>query len=142
MAETMYKYGKLPHYPHMMPADVAIWERFIDAFPGAYDACQYDVKVGTVPGFVEGAEHTHEQAQAPLYLRKIDVVAYKAEQIDIIELKPNASMSSIGQVNGYRILFVRDFNPPVKPKAIVITDRYDFDTAHAAAEQDVVMVQV
>lgn len=137
-----YEYKKLNWYPHMGPADVVLWERFISQFPDAYDTVQYDVKIGTVPEFV--AEHEDEamRAQAPLYQRKIDVIGYKADQIDIIEVKPRGGLSAIGQVDGYRDIYMRDFSPPVMPKAILITDRTDVDTQHSAYAKDVQIVVV
>lgn len=138
----LYPFKKLSHYPHMGPADVILWERFIEQFPDAYDNVEYDVKIGTVPDFV--AEHEDEaiNGQAPLYMRKIDVIGYKEEQIDIIEVKPRAGFSAIGQVDGYRDIWVRDFNPPAKPKAILITDSTDVDTQHTAYAKDVLIVVV
>ena len=94
----VYEYGKRNWYPHMMPADVAIWERFIEKFPNAYNSVEYDVKVGAIPKFVTEHEDVAIQGQAPLYARKIDVVGHAGANIDIIELKPNAGMSTLGQV--------------------------------------------
>lgn len=126
----------------MMPADVAIWERFIAKFPDMYDQVEYDVKVGAVPEFVAQDPDLVHRAQAPLYQRKIDVVAYKGGQIDIIELKPRASMSTLGQVLGYKELYLRDIKPNVEPKAIVITDEADADFGHVAASMGVFIVVV
>ena len=138
----IYPYGKRNWYPHMMPEDVAIWERFMQQFPDMYDSCEYDVKVGQPPEFVTGHDDEAMRAQAPLYQRKIDVVGYKGDQIDIIELKPRASTSALGQVNGYRHLYMRDYTPPETPKAVVITDQLlpEMDELAAAAGVQLVVV--
>jgi hypothetical protein len=141
MQET-FPYTKLASYPHMMPFDVAIWERFIEQFPDMYDHVSYDVKVGSIPEFVKNEPDVTHQAQAPLYQRKIDVVGYKADQIDIIEIKPRAGTSALGQVVGYKLLYQRDFTPPVEPKAIVLTDHADDDLGHVAASMGVQVVVV
>lgn len=136
------KFEKRYWYAHMMPEDVAIWQRFIEQFPDAYDNVSYDVKVGKAPDFVTGHEDPAMQAQANLYQRKIDVVGYKDDQIDIIELKPRASTSALGQVNGYRHLFMRDYSPPETPKAVVITNELlpeMGELAHAAGVTIVVV---
>lgn len=121
-APELFPFKKRNWYPHMMPADVTIWERFIDTYPDAYDSVEYDVKVGTVPGFV--TEHPDEimRAQAVLYNKKIDVVGHNAGFISIIELKPRASMSTIGQVKGYLTLYKRDIKNTNDIQAIIITD--------------------
>lgn len=138
----MFAYGKRYWYPHMKPYDIAIWEKFMEEFPDMYDYCQYDVPVGQVPPHALDAVSAEGGTAEMLYKRKIDVVAYKGDQIDIIELKPNAGMSAIGQVNGYRMLYIRDYSPSVTPKAIIITDSVDPDTAHVAHEQGVQIVVV
>ncbi len=126
----------------MMPEDVAIWERFIEQFPDAYDSVQYDVKVGGAPDFVKDHPDEAARGQVPLYQRKIDVVGFKSEQIDIIELKPRAGTSALGQVNGYRHLYMKDFSPPETPKAIVITDTLLQDMGELSAQAGVQLVVV
>ncbi len=121
----------------MMPADRAIWERFIDEFPGVYEWVEYDVKVGTVPDFVKEHPETAMRDEAALYQRKIDVVGHFGGKTDIIELKPNAGMSTIGQVKGYVALYKRDFKPVGKITPVIITGSIDPDAAEVAKEEGV-----
>lgn len=141
MHET-FPYGKLPYYPHMKPRDIAIWERFMLQFPDMYDKVAYDVPCGSLPPFPTLVDGELETSMEKLYRKKIDVVGFKAEQIDIIELKPDAGTSSLGQVKGYVRDYIVDYGPSVTPKPIVVTDRLlpGMDT-HAAAE-GVLMVVV
>lgn len=118
-----YPYAERYWYPHMGPEDAAIWVRFIKAFPDAYDECQYDVKVGKIPDMVLESPDPAIRGQAPLYQRKIDVVGWRDGKPEVIELKPAASASAIGQVSGYSYLYARDINDGVKPAALIITDR-------------------
>lgn len=141
MSET-FPFEKRYKYPHMMPYDVAIWERFIEQFPDAYDHVQYDVKVGSAPEH-DTIVNTDTGGDAlDLYKKKIDVVAYKGDQIDIIELKPNASASACGQVVGYGVLYTKEFNPPTRPKLVVITDAPKRDLGLIAHEMGVTIVVV
>lgn len=135
-------YGKRGWYKHMKPEDVAIWERFIERFPEMYDEVEYGVRVGTVPQFVSEHSDPAMQAQADIYRREIDVIGHKQGQIDIIELKPDAGTSALGQVRGYVSLYERDYTPSVFPKAIVITDRLLPDMNLLAAQMGVMMVVV
>ena len=126
----------------MKPADVLIWERFIEKYPDAYETCQYDVEVGSPPDFdtIVNPE-TGGDAEA-LYKRKIDAVCVKNGNIDIIELKPNAGPSSVGQVKGYRTLYVRDLTPARTPRAVIITDKIRRDMPYIAEEEGVEMIAV
>ena len=138
----MYEYEKRPWYPNMRPEDVAIWERFIEAYPEAYKEVSYDVLVGSPPPFDTQVGDHPASDDIRLYKKKIDVVGYRPGTVDIIELKPNAGAAALGQVNGYRILYERDIsaNPRVSMK--VITDRAGIDIPHLAEQMNVILVIV
>lgn len=140
--QEVFTYGKRYWYPHLTQDHISIWEKFIAEFPDAYDYCQYDLEIGQIPDFVTGHDDQRMRGQANLYQRKIDVVGFKGDQIDLIEIKPHAGLSSLGQINGYKALYQRDFSPAVVPKAIVVTDRIDDDVAHAAYAQGVQIIVV
>lgn len=123
----------------MMPADVAIWERFIELHPDAYDFVEYDVKVGSVPEFVSDHPDEAMKKQAPLYEKKIDVLAYFRTEIDVIELKPRARMSTLGQVKGYVELYKRDREPLEKVNAVIITNELMPDMGELAKIEGVGM---
>lgn len=129
-------------YPHMKPLDKAIWERFIRNYATVYHFCQYDVPVGDGPEFDTLVNEETGGHNEVLYKKKIDVVALKGEIIDIIELKPNATSSAVGQVKNYRRLYKRDYNPPVEPGAIIITDAASKDTLAFAEEEGVKIIIV
>lgn len=118
----VFPYEKRMKYPHMKPADVAIWERFIESNPNAYEKVLYDVHVGSAPDFDTVVGDSADSSDINLYLKKIDVVGLKGGTIDIIELKPNAGASALGQVLGYVILYKREFAPSAEPRPVVITD--------------------
>jgi RecB family endonuclease NucS len=77
-----------------------------------------------------------------LYQRRIDAVGFKGEEIDIIEVKPNATMSAIGQVVGYVHLYMRDEAWSKPPKAVIVTDYADADMIAVAQAQGVTVVIV
>ena len=137
-----FPFEKRNWYPHMMPADVEIWERFIAAHKEAYDWVEYDVKVGSVPDFVKDHPEESARKQAPLYERKIDVVGHLGKEIDIIELKPRAGMSTIGQVKGYVALYRRDIEPSAKLNALIITDELMPDMGDLAKGERVGIIVV
>lgn len=141
MPET-YPYGKLNWYPHMMPEDVAVWERFIEQNPGIYETCEYDFPVGKIPDFVGEQTPTDHESMERLYKKKIDVVARTASKIAIIELKPICTSSTIGQVKGYLYLYVRDVKPETTPSAVIICGGASEDVKEHAATEGVDVIVV
>jgi hypothetical protein len=106
----------------MKPRDVALWDRFIDTFPDAYKEVQYDVLVGDPPPFNTLMDDDEDWEQDKLYRLKIDCVGYDGDSLDIIEVKPEAGPSTIGQVKGYRALYVRDEEPQLPVGMVIVTD--------------------
>lgn len=129
-------------YPHMMPKDIGIWERFIMTYPGYFDECQYDVLVGSVPDFADPAKDPSNAGLDTLYRRKIDVVGWKDGQPYIVEVKPRAGTHAVGQVLGYIQLYERDYKPAVAPKPILLTDTKQEDIQIIADKYGVKLIVV
>lgn len=106
----------------MKPRDVAIWERFIAAFPDAYKDVRYDVMVGDPPPFNPLMDNGEDWNQDALYRLKIDVVGYTGDRLDIIEIKPMAGPSTVGQIEAYHTLFMRDEQPQIPVNMMIVTD--------------------
>lgn len=117
-----FNYEKGYWYPHMKPRDIAIWERFIAKYPTAYEKVQYDFAIGDLPNFVISTNAEEDRRMGELYKLKIDVLGYKEQHIDLIEVKPAASPASIGQLIGYKILYERDIKPTLPIMPTIITD--------------------
>lgn len=115
-------YAKRHHYPHLLQSDITLWERFIEANPNAFDAVEYDVHVGEgIPPDPTWEPEIAEMARI-LTQKRIDVVAYKGQETYIIEIKPRAGTTAIGQVITYAHLYTREYHPPRPPKKVIITD--------------------
>lgn len=133
-------YEKRYQYPGMAPLDKAIWERFITENPAAFEEVAYNVAVGggtpldTVVNADSGGDINR------LYQRKIDVVGRVQGLYHIIELKPRATTSAVGQVKGYKRLFERDFGITAPVGAVVITDELMPDIEFLAKEEHVLVL--
>jgi hypothetical protein len=125
----LFTYEKRYWYPHMKPNDVAIWERFIEKYPDQYETVIYDFAIGDVPPFMEQTSSVEGQAMRELYKLKIDVLGFRDGFIDLIEVKQDASASSIGQLVGYVALYMRDEKPtlPIVPVLITNTLKTNMD---------------
>ena len=106
----------------MFAGDIGIWERFLEKFPEMYKFIQYDVKVGSGTKPVEGGKDAYARDQDILSTYRIDAVGTLDGQIDIIEVKPQASTIAIGQVVTYAELYIRDFKPTEKVIPTIVTD--------------------
>lgn len=136
-----WPYEKRYWYPHMMPGDVAIWEKFIANNPKAFDKVSYDLAVGQGASFDPTVNDETGGDINRLYQRKIDVLAVSDKRVFVIEIKPRAGSSSLGQVRAYVTLFKRDYSPvdPVTP--MVLTDMIMPDMEFLAKEEKVELVQ-
>ena len=85
-------------YPHMMPADILIWSRYLKSNPFPNARIAYDVHVGTPAGPLDGLSAQYELMAIALSTKRIDAVVYEPRRTLIIEIKPYAGASAIGQV--------------------------------------------
>lgn len=116
------------HYPHMLNADAAIWDRFIHTNPFPDAKLLYDLHVGTPAPIVENTPANYRSMILSLSTLRIDVVAMLPTETLVIEIKPRASLYAIGQVLGYALLVKRDFPHLINPTPVIITDTAAADT--------------
>lgn len=137
-----YPYKPLPHYPHMKPADVAIWNRFLEKFPDEYDSVDYDVAVGTGRRYEGAADVAIVDGFEHLTRKKIDVVGYKEKSVHIIEVKPNAGASALGQAKSYELLYKRDIDQASPTLTRLVTDVIGLDVPHLSDWMEVGVIAV
>jgi len=120
--EGRFPYKKLPKYPHLKPADIKIWERFIEAYPGYFDSVDYDIKIGTPREYSGHPGDVIKEDLEYLSRKRIDVVGYTGEDISIVEVKPLAGVSAIGQVECYTALYRPFVVERINIVSVIITD--------------------
>lgn len=118
----IFSYSPRNKYPHMSVADTAIWNRFLAKYPDMYDRVQYDFHVGDPPPFNPLLDDGTDANQDLLYKYRIDVIGHIGADVDIIEIKPNAGASAIGQIRSYKTLYERDEEPSGRVNMVIITD--------------------
>lgn len=124
--------GRFPYeprhkYPHMLGEDVAIWERFVTKFPDRYDSVDYDWRVGQGMDLDEGWEDNVKRMATAITQKRIDVVGWRKEQLTIIEVKRSVSIGTLGQVLGYRSLFIKEFPNFNIPELLVVCESIGID---------------
>lgn len=118
-----FKFEKRASYPHMSVADTLLWNKFLDQYPQAYESVQYDFHVGEAPPFNTLMDDDSDKNQDKLYRFRIDAVGRYGSSVDIIEIKPDARHTAIGEVENYARLYKRDEEPLGAVTKVIITDR-------------------
>lgn len=137
-----HTYEVAASYPHMGKEDAAVWSRYIAAFPDKYESVTYDEKIGFVPAFVLKDEARIGGDIANLYYRKIDVLGFGGDAVDIIEVKPRAQFATIGQVLGYMALWKEKHGDVTDVEPIIVTGDAPLDVRIVAEQQGVTVVVV
>lgn len=130
----------MPAFPHMMREDTDVWTKFIASGFGDIKRVWYDVHVGK-PVEVEGdSDSVLGRISRGLTRKRIDCVAAVAGGVWVIEVKPMASMYSIGQVLTYARLFRREYISPGRVIPVIVCDSYDEDLLDAFDELGVLVI--
>lgn len=126
----------------MSPADTEIWEKFIDTFPNRYSTVDYDFALGGTPLTSSHIESESDAAMVRLWQKRIDVLAQQGAETHIIEVKPNAGASALGQVLSYCELYRGYVDPFAKVKPILITNSLKPDMALLSQQMGVELIIV
>lgn len=116
-----------PKYLHMLPGDVFLWEKFLEKYGEYYNQFEYDIHVGRADKAVGPQPEEIRKVAEAVLLKRIDAVGYHEEEVWIFEVKPDAGLSALGQLLGYKALWVRDRGLPVKLRVAVISDYVSSD---------------
>lgn len=136
------KWEKQAHYPHMRDFEIDLIERYIKKQPDAYEKVAYSFPVGHGAPADPIVNDETEGSVEYLYFKKIDMVCLYGQYVDIIEVKKKAGASAVGQVLGYRDLYILDEKPLTKPNCIILTDEASPDLLHIAKMQGVDIIVV
>jgi len=114
-------------YPHLLPREVEIWERFLALYGREFTGFVYDVRVGE--GITIRPEWGDEIARMAKLLtqKRIDVVGYKPGEIWIIEVKPHGGLSALGQLTVYEELYRIKYNPTQTIRKALVCETVDPD---------------
>jgi len=114
-------------YPHMLPGDVKIWERWLKINEDKWYDYKYDVHVGKVEPIYETKPINIMNLARAVLRKRIDVVARKDNEIWIFEVKPDAGLGAICQLISYKHLYQEEFRPTETIRLALVTDRLDKD---------------
>src|SRR5688572_2941507 len=113
------KYEKKYWYPNLKEKEKLLWELFLTKHPDYYDKVAYNVRVGVGRTYPADLPENILRDGKLLSQPKIDVVGFKGNRIDIIELKPEPYLKALSQLRGYWNLFMQTF-PELRPTNLVM----------------------
>jgi hypothetical protein len=88
-------------FAHLSQADAAVWATYLAANAWRYGALDYDVSVGGRAAERASLGSGLLPMWRHLLRKRIDVVGWTAEGVEVIEVKPVSSMAALGQVLSY-----------------------------------------
>ncbi len=107
-------------YPHLMPDDIDVWERFLDHFGDLYTHFDYDVRVG-IGRPADAAEPTGIRKMAlDLSQRRIDAVGHTPQASTVIEITTGIGFKAIGQIQVYPRLYRQTFNITIPIHSLIV----------------------
>lgn len=109
----------------MFPKDIAVWERFLEKYSHLYEGFYYDVKVGKPARIPKHWNNEYKRDAEVLSKLRIDVVGVQEGAYNIIEVKPHAKASAIGQVLAYQHHFEADYNPDKTVQPVIVAESFD-----------------
>lgn len=108
-------------FKHMMPKDIPVFSTYVLSPEGKhFTGWEFDVLVGKPED--PGPYYPLEKRRQALALRslKIDAIGWLFQTPCLIECKPDAGLSAIGQVNGYATYYERMFG--VYPRKMIVCE--------------------
>ncbi|GAH76378.1 unnamed protein product, partial [marine sediment metagenome] len=100
----MVEYIRGKKYPHLLPEEVKLWDAFMREHSEEYGRFEYDVHVGMGAPVPPGTSPEMLKMIKATSRKRIDVVGYSTGLITIFEVRPDAGLSVIGSLRGYKRL--------------------------------------
>ena len=110
-------------YPHLMPREIIIWEKWLELNQQRFELYEYDIRVGESIIPPPNIDANIAQMAVDLAKKRIDVLASTAGQPTIIEIKDWAGLTAVGQLLSYPLLFAREFPEAPGPAVLLIATR-------------------
>lgn len=114
-------------YPHMLPEDYPIWEKYISQHEHEFERLYYNVRVG---GQVIDDPNISPEMLKMWYsvnAKRIDVLAEKEDEVWIIEVTSRPGLRAVGQLATYLVLWLEDMKPAKPAKTVLVCERLDPD---------------
>lgn len=109
-------------YPHMQPNDALLWNQFLKAYADPNVQVAYDVHLGTIPHTSDDDPLWLKKYLAANYPKKADVLIFLPRHTLVVEIKPYAGLTALGQALGYAALFQQQYPTHPRVTPAILTD--------------------
>lgn len=114
-------------FPHMLPRETAIWERYLAKYGIPEGDVIYDMHLGegTIP--LPHWPTWMKAVVAGLSRKRADVIVEARDSVTIYEVKRRAGMSAVGQLLGYEALYWAEKEPLVPVRLVCVCEGIEPD---------------
>jgi len=109
-------------FPHLLPGETSTWRQFLLLHQTEYDRFDYDVHLGNGSLPQEEKPTVYGTDFQWLTRKRADVIGWQGSLATIFEVRPRASLPLLGQLEGYRYLWMRANKDSLPPKLILVTE--------------------
>lgn len=95
----------LTRFPQMTVNESSIVHQWLLAHADEYDDVDFNPHVGNSLSLGPEYDETTQRQAALLSQKRIDILAFKGNEVTIIEVKLRISLSALGQLLGYSLLY-------------------------------------
>ena len=128
--------------PHMLKTDIPVWYRFLERYGSPFITLYYDCLLG-------GPFLTEQEKKDPLkrdwqilLSKRADAICELTDQVWIVEVAQELGLRSLGQLQTYHILWLRNPKIPKLEKLILVGETIDPDFTDAATSYGVQVILV
>lgn len=109
-------------FTHMSQEEKAIWVRWLQQGGVQYSPFLYDIRVGDGLQMPAGSSGYAIRSAYALTTKRIDALYFDHGHPVIVEVKRRAGLSAVGQLKGYRDLYMRTPGVIDTPTMLLVTD--------------------
>lgn len=117
-------------YPGMTYVETEITRAWLEQFGRGYDSIDFNVRLGEGTPAPAGSLPETERMALALSQKRADIVARRSDGLEILEVKVRAGLGALGQLQGYRILWLKNHPDERRIFLTVLARSCDADTKH------------
>lgn len=114
-------------YPHMLPRETEVWDKFLDLYGMPEGKVDYDVHLGEGVEVDPSWPSWMARVVQQLSTHRADVVVERSDEVVIIEIKSIAGMGAVGQLLGYEALWLKQFGVDRPVRLLCVCERTEAD---------------
>lgn len=124
-------------YPHLLPDDIEVWEKFLVDYPDMFQVLDYDVRVGHGRPMPELKEPQLRKCAVDLSQRRIDAVGHQRNSRTIIEITHTAGLKALGQMTAYPTLYKHKYPGSYQLKFLLVAGQLESDIIQCLDEHSI-----